>query len=154
MTTSDTPPPPSQPNFAPADDGYADRVRASFGRQGMLSTLGAELQNVGPGAVVIRLPSSTAVGQQQGYFHGAAIGAIGDSAGGYASLSLMPADSEVVTVEYKINFIRPAEGAVLIAAGHVLRAGRSLTVARVDISCDGRDVALIQGTFTRVPLTR
>lgn len=142
------------PALTPTNPDYAAVVAASFARQSMMRTLGARLASVAPGRVVIELPFSEAVGQQQGLFHGGAIGAIGDIAGGYASLSLMPAGSEVVSVEYKINFVRPAKGALLRAEGQVLRAGKSVSVARMDVALvDGgkaTPVALMQGTFMRV----
>lgn len=142
------------PRFEPADPAFAEVVRASFDRQGLMKVLGARLGTIEPGRVAIELPYSEAVGQQQGLFHGAAIGAIGDIAGGYATLTLLPPGSEVVTVEYKINFVRPAKGALLRAVGQVLRAGRSITVARIDVGLvEGEKstlVGLLQGTFTGV----
>ena len=142
------------PNLPPANPAFAEIIRASFARQGMMRVLGARMGEVAPGRVRIELPYGEMVGQQQGLFHGGAIGAIGDIAGGYAALSLMPAGSEVVTVEYKINFIRPAKGALLRAEGQVLRAGRSVTVARIDVLVIDGDkvtaVALLQATFMRV----
>ncbi|MEM1307160.1 MAG: PaaI family thioesterase, partial [Pseudomonadota bacterium] len=89
---------------------------------------------------------------------GAAIGAIADSASGYAALSLMAPGSEVVTVEYKINFLAPAEGTRLVADGVVLRAGRSLSVGQSDVFAEAADgtrkrIALLQGTFSRVALS-
>jgi uncharacterized protein (TIGR00369 family) len=141
-------------SFAPLNPAFEDVVRASFARQGLLVTLGAQLISVAPGRVVIEVPFGPAVSQQQGLFHGGAIGAIGDVAGGYASLSLMPAGSEVVTIEYKINFVRPGRGTVIRAEGQVLRAGKSVTVARIDVAAieDGKAtvVALLQATFMRV----
>ncbi|MEQ1614356.1 MAG: PaaI family thioesterase [Hyphomicrobiaceae bacterium] len=141
----------------PANPEYAEVVRASFARQGMMRSFGARLAEIEPGRVAIELPYGEVVGQQQGLFHGGAIGALGDIAGGYAALSLMPAGSEVVTVEYKINFIRPAKGALLRAEGQVLRAGKSVTVARIDVSVVDGDkptaVALLQATFMRVAAT-
>lgn len=138
----------------PANPAFAEVIRASFARQGMMRTFGARLGEICPGRVVIELPFGEAVGQQQGLFHGGAIGAVGDIAGGYAALSLMPVGSEVVTVEFKINFIRPAKGSLLRAEGHVLRAGKSVTVARIDVSVVEGDnataVALLQATFMRV----
>lgn len=140
----------------PADPAFAERVRESFSRQGLMINLGAILRTVEPGRVVIALPFAAAIGQQQGLFHGGAIGAIADTAGGYAALSLMPTGSEVVTVEYKINFIRPAKGPLILAEGQVLRAGRSVTVARIDVNLveDGQPVtiALLQATFMRVAI--
>ncbi|MEM7776626.1 MAG: PaaI family thioesterase [Pseudomonadota bacterium] len=140
--------------FAPQDPDFAQAVAASFANQGFMTTLGARLETVEPGHVVITLPYSDAVGQQNGFFHGAAIGGIGDNAAGYAAMSLMPPGSDPLTVEYKINFIRPALGTLLRADGQVLRAGRSLTVARVDVSVvsgDGPDapVALLQATISK-----
>jgi len=108
-------------------------VRASFARQGLMRTIGAELAALGPGRCSIAVPFSENVGQQQGFFHGGVIGAAADSAGGYAALSLLPVGSEVVTLEYKINFLRPAAGDRLSAEASVLRAGRSVTVTRIDV---------------------
>ncbi len=140
--------------FTPTDPLFAERVSLSFSHQGLMATLGARLRSVEPGRVSIELPFSSAIAQQQGLFHGGTIGAIADTAGGYAALSLMSVDSEVVTVEYKINFIRPANGALIVAQGQVLRAGRSVTVARVDVNVieNGQTVtiALLQATFMRV----
>jgi uncharacterized protein (TIGR00369 family) len=141
--------------FKAAHVGFERVVRASFARQGLLGQMGAWLVEVQPGRVVIELPYSTRVTQQQGLFHGAGIGAIGDSAGGYAALTLMPEGSEVVSIEYKINFVRPAKGQLLRADGHVLRAGKSVSVSRVDVfAVDGQAapalVAVLQATFMRV----
>ena len=108
-------------------------VRESFARQGLMRAIGAELVTVGPGRCIVEVPYSEKVGQQQGFFHGGVIGAVADTAGGYAALSLLPVGSEVVTLEYKINFLRPAVGVRLFAEGSVLRAGRSVTVTRVDV---------------------
>lgn len=140
----------------PQNPDYAAVVQASFARQGLLRTFGATLSDLSPGRAVLNVPYTDAVNQQQGFFHGAVMGAIADSAGGYASLSLMAAGSEVVTVEYKINFLKPAIGQVLVATGEVLRAGRSITVAHVDLTVAGEGdaapalVGVLQGTFMRV----
>jgi uncharacterized protein (TIGR00369 family) len=143
-----------RPELQPADPDFERVIAASFARQGLMRTLGARLHTVQPGRVVIEMPFDATVSQQQGLFHGGAIGAIGDVAGGYAALSLMPAGSEVVTVEYKINFIRPAAGVLMRAEGQILRAGKSLTVARVDVATIDGDratvVGLLQATFMRV----
>ena len=129
-------------------------VRDSFARQGLMTLLGAKLAEVAPGRVVIEVPFADHLSQQQGLFHGAVVGAIGDSAAGYASLTLMPADSDVVSVEYKINFLRPAAGDLLRAIGEVVRAGRSVTVAKSEILCrDGqilRPCATLLATMMRV----
>ena len=108
-------------------------VRDSFARQGLMATLGAELAEVGPGRVVIGVDYRDGLGQQHGYFHGGVIGAIADSAGGYSAFSLMPPDSNVLTVEYKMNIVAPGKGERLVARGYVIRPGHTLTVARADV---------------------
>jgi uncharacterized protein (TIGR00369 family) len=149
----------TETTFKPGHGDYERVVRTSFGNQGFLGNVGAWLVDVKPGHVIIELPLSAKVTQQQGLFHGAAIGAIGDSAGGYAALTLMPEGSEVVSIEYKINFVRPAKGQMLRAEGQVLRAGKSVTVSRVDVFTVEQDaagdikselVAVLQATFMRV----
>lgn len=138
------------------DPEFEKVVRASFARQGLMASIGAWLLEVTPGRALIELPYSMKVSQQHAAFHGAVIGAIADSAAGYAALSLMPPESEVVTVEYKINFLKPAIGAVLVAEGEVVRAGRTLTIAKASVSCreagaeTGAVVALLQATMMRV----
>ncbi len=115
-------------------------VRASFAKQGLMTSFGASITTLAPGRCTITLPYSEAVGQQHGFFHGGIIGAFGDTAGGYAALTVLPSGSEVLTLEYKINFLRPAAGTLLLAEGLVLRAGRSVIVTRVDVSAvaDGK----------------
>jgi uncharacterized protein (TIGR00369 family) len=110
-----------------------DRVRSSFDRQGLMGHLGARLTHIGPGRVVIQLPSRPEVTQQHGYFHAGATSAIADSAGGYAAFTLFPEESSVLTVEYKINLLAPAEGDYIEAVGKVLKAGRTLTVCNLEV---------------------
>ena len=134
-------------------------MRASFARQGLMRAIGAELTAFGSGRCTVGLPFSEAVGQQHGFFHGGVIGAVADTAGGYAALSLMPVGSEVVTLEYKVNFLRPAAGDRLLAEGSVLRAGRSVTVTRVDVFVEARGrrqlcAALQQSIVPAPPLPR
>lgn len=127
--------------FHPVDPNFAQRVRDSFARQQVMAYLGAELAAIGPGHCEIRLPYKEELSQQHGFFHGGIIGTIGDSAGGYAAYTLMPADSSVLTVEYKMNLLAPGNGELLIARGQVLRAGRTLVVARADVAVarDGKE---------------
>lgn len=121
----------------------AEEVRASFARQGSMRLIGARMVELGYGACAIELPFSAALGQQEGFFHGGIIGAVADSAGGYAAMSMLPAGVEVVTLEYKINFLRPAIGSRLLARGIVLRAGRRVVVTRCDVVAgDGDDLKL------------
>ncbi|MBV9455498.1 MAG: PaaI family thioesterase [Rubrobacter sp.] len=83
-------------------DSLFERVRNSFTKQGIMGLLGAKVTEVGEGRCQIEVRYSDELTQQQRYFHGAVAGAIADSAGGYAALTLAPEDREVVTVEYKI----------------------------------------------------
>lgn len=119
--------------FEPRDPGYQAAVRASFARQGALAAIGAELIGLAPGECRIRLPLSERVTQQQGFFHGGVLGAVADSAGGYAAMTLVPPGAEVLTVEYKINFLAPAQGPEVVATGRVVRSGRTLVVARAEV---------------------
>lgn len=117
----------------PSDPNYAARVADSFARQGAMAHLGARLAGVAAGNVEIRLPYRAELAQQHGFFHGGIVATIGDSAGGYAAYSLMPADASVLTVEYKINLVAPAKGRELVARGRVVKPGRTLTVTAVEI---------------------
>jgi uncharacterized protein (TIGR00369 family) len=119
--------------FTPADAAFEQRVRASFARQRVMSTIGAELTSVSPGEVVIELPFREDLTQQHGYLHAAIVTAIVDSACGYAAYTLMPADADVLTVEYKVNFLAPAAGRRFVAYGRVTKAGRTLTVTAGDV---------------------
>ena len=110
-----------------------DRIRASFERQGLMGHLGARLSHIGPGQVHIVLPARPEVTQQHGYFHAGATSAIADSAGGYAAFTLFPENTSVLTVEYKVNLLAPAEGEHLEAVGKVLRSGRTLTVCQFEV---------------------
>lgn len=117
----------------PADGNFEARVRDSFSRQSFMATIGAELLHVGPGEAEIRVSYRTDLCQQHGLFHGGLIGTIADNAAGYASYSLMPAESSVLTVEYKLNLMSPAAGDALISRARVARAGRRITVCHVDV---------------------
>jgi uncharacterized protein (TIGR00369 family) len=140
--------------FKPAYPGYADAARRIFEGQGMMHTLGARLVAVAPGTCSIEMPYSEAVSQQHKFFHGGAIGAIGDVAAGCAAFTLMPEGSQVLTVEYKINLVKAGLPPLMRAEGQVLRAGRTLTVCRAEvfrIDGDVRDLcAVLQATLMRV----
>jgi uncharacterized protein (TIGR00369 family) len=116
----------------PLDAATVARVQASFARQGAMATLGAELDDITAGRVVIGLPIEARVSQQDGFVHAGVVVAALDSACGYAALTLMPDDAEVLTVELKVNLLAPAGGDRLVAEGEVVRAGRTLTVCRGD----------------------
>lgn len=110
-----------------------ERIRISFARQGLMQHLGATLTGVQPGSVVVQLAPRAELSQQHGYIHAGAVSAIADTAGGYAALTLMDENSEVLTVEYKINLLAPARGDYIEAVGTVVRSGRTLTVCRLDV---------------------
>lgn len=127
-------------------------IRDSFARQGLMSTMQAEILQVGFGQILLRMPITDAVGQQHGFAHAGASFALGDSAAGYAALSTMPEGSEVLTIEMKINLIAPASGRFLVARGEVLKTGRRLSVVRATVEAEAADgsrkpVALLQGTM-------
>ena len=108
------------------------RIRRSFARQGYMTAIGAELVHVAEGEVDIVLPFSERLTQQDGYIHAGVVAGVTDSACGYAALTTMEANAEVLTVEFKINLLAPAAGEQLVARGRVLRSGRTLTVCRGD----------------------
>jgi uncharacterized protein (TIGR00369 family) len=138
---------------APVDPHFAARCRASFARQKAMTLIGARLTAVEPGATEIALPYREELTQQKGFVHGGVIGMIADTACGYAAFSLMPADCSLVTVEYKINILAPARGS-LVARGEVVKAGRSLTVARAEVYAeDGKHIASMQQTLMMLPDT-
>jgi uncharacterized protein (TIGR00369 family) len=120
-------------NHQPRNPDFEARVRGSFARQNAMGLIGARMTRVEPGRVEIELPVREDLGQQHGFVHGGIVGMIADSAGGYAAFTLMPADASVLTVEYKVNMLAPAEGDLLVARGEVLKPGRSLSVVRADV---------------------
>ncbi|MFF5141448.1 PaaI family thioesterase [Streptomyces sp. NPDC013157] len=109
------------------------RVQDSFDAQGLMAHLGARITKIAPGRVHIVLPARPEVTQQHGYIHAGATSAVADSAGGYAALTLLPEDCDVLTVEYKINLLAPAVGDHIEAIGTVLKSGRTLTVCRLEV---------------------
>ena len=141
-------------DFTETDPDFAERVRKSFDAQGIMDHIGATLTLIEPGVCEIELPYSDAVSQQHGFFHGGVIGTIADSAGGYAAFGLMDAEDGILTVEYKLNLMAPADGDLLVARGQVVRAGRTLTVARAEVGVvkNGVEVACaaMQQTLMRI----
>lgn len=129
-------------------------VRASFAAQAFMSTAGAEIIYLSEGRCDIAAPVGQAFAQQHGYAHAGLTFALGDSAAGYAALSVMQKDAEVLTTEMKINLLAPAKGDRLIAKGRVLKPGRRLVVVQADVfAVDGTTethVAALQGTMIPV----
>ena len=135
-----------------------ERVAASLARQCMMQPLGVRLLRAERGLVELAMPYSSAVTQQQGGFHGGAMGALADIAGGYAGLTVLPEDSEVVTVEYKINFLASFQGGELRATGRVTKGGKRIIVTTAEVvHIDDSDkvsaCAVMQQTLVPVPKT-
>jgi uncharacterized protein (TIGR00369 family) len=143
----------STTSFQATNPDFAAAVHDSFARQGLMRTLGARLATVEPGFCIVELQFTPALSQQDGFFHGGAIGAIADTAAGYAAYSLMPAGAEILTVDYKLSLIRPAMPPILRAEARVLRAGKTLTMCRAEVRCEGGDgadtCAVLQSTLIR-----
>ena len=113
-----------------------ERVRESFTRQGIINTLNGKIAHVSPGEVHIEAPFDERFTQQDGFLHAGIVTTLIDSACGYAAYTLMPADSRVLSVEFKVNFLSPAQGERFRAEGRVVKSGKTLTV------CDGKLFAL------------
>jgi uncharacterized protein (TIGR00369 family) len=143
-------------DFVAQDPEFEARVRASFASLTLMRTIGARMLRVSPGEVEIDLPFRGDLTQHHGFLAGAAVTAIVDVACGYAAMTLMPSGSSVLTIEYKVNFLSPAQGERLLARGRVIRPGRTVTVCSGDVVAltDGREklVATMLGTMATVDL--
>ena len=141
-------------DFQVADPEYAERIRHSFGRQGLMTHLGAVMTKVEPGIVEIEMPFTDVLTQQHGFYHAGGIAAVVDTAGGFAGASLFAAEDGVLTVEFKLNLLSPADGDLLIARGEVIKPGRTLTITKgeVFIRKNGKTklCALMQQTLMRI----
>lgn len=139
----------------PPDAAFRERVRASFDRQRFMRTLGAELTRIEPGEAEIALAFRDELTQQHGFLHAGALASVLDSACGYAAFSLMPAGSNVLSVEFKLDLLAPAEGEHFLARARVVKAGRTITVVRAEGSMvrEGRErlVATLSGTMMCIP---
>ena len=133
-----------------------ESIAASFGKQGLMTTLGATLALVADGEVHIALPFSPHLSQQQGFVHAGAITSVVDSACGYAALTRAAPGHDVVTAEFKINFMRPALGERFLAVGKVVSAGKMLLVCTGEVrafqagATDYKVIALMQATVVSV----
>lgn len=133
---------PDKSAHAPRNPEWESTVRASFARQKVMNLIGAEMGALAPGHCEIRLPFRDDLTQQNGFFHAGITSTIVDSAGGYAGLTLMPAGADVLTVEFKLNLLAPADGDLLVAEGQVLKSGRNLVITRGEVYAirDGKAV--------------
>ena len=138
----------------PLDPAIAEKVRTSFAKQSMMKTIGAQLETVERGEVIISAPVLDGFRQQQDFGHGGLVFSLGDTAAGFAALSVMPLDREVLTVEVKINLLAPAVGR-LVATGRVIKAGKRLVVVAAEVNSVSeagthKPVAALQGTMIPV----
>ena len=131
-----------------------ERIQSSFDRQAFMRTVGARLVSIRPGHVVIEWPFSRHLTQQHGFLHAGVVAAVADSACGYAALSLMPQGAGVLSVEFKVNLMKPAAGEHFRAVGKVIRAGRTLSVCGAEVEARSGEkqtiIAIMQGTMMAV----
>lgn len=134
-----------------SDPHFAENVRASFDRQSAMHLIQASMPVVERGSTEIHVPHWQGIEQQHGFVHGGVVGMIADSSAGYAAMTMAPANASVLTVEYKINMLAPADGEKLIARGQVVRPGRTLIVTKAEVFAvkDGKETlcALMQQTI-------
>jgi uncharacterized protein (TIGR00369 family) len=139
--------------FAAPDPAFESRVRDSFHRQSFMNTLGARLVRVEPGAVDVEVAARDDLVQQHGFLHAGVLASAADSACGYAALSMMPAGTAVLSIEFKINLLAPAAGARIVAAGRVLRAGRTITVCQGEVTSFSDDGEKLVATMVATMMT-
>ncbi len=140
--------------FQPRDQHFASRIHESFEQQKVMRLIGAKLGRVEPGLVEILLPFRDDLTQQNGFLHAGIITTIVDSACGYAAHSLMPAGADVLSVEFKVNMLRPARGDLFTADARVIKAGRTLTVVRGDVYAQTGDASKLVATMLATMICR
>jgi len=133
--------------FQPQDVNFEQRVRSSFAQQRLMQTLGIEIVQLEPGKIELAMPYDPAFTQQHGFVHAGIVTTALDSACGYAAFSLMPAEAEVLTVEFKTNFLAPAKGERFLFRASVIKPGKTLTV------CEAQALASNGGTAQRLVAT-
>lgn len=139
-----------RPDYQAVDPNFEDRVRSSFGRQSMMTTLGISIVDLGPGWFEVEFAHSDQLTQHHGYAHAGLLATAMDSACGYAAQTLLPPNTEVLTVEYKINFLRPAEIERFRAIATVTKPGRTLSVCEAVTTVAGKSKPLATMTGTLI----
>jgi len=134
-------------NYEPSNPSFAAEVEQSFAKQAVMMAIGAELVTVAPGVVQISLPYRSDLTQQNGYLHAGIVTTVADSACGYAAYTLMAPNSEVLSVEFKVNLLRPAKGEAFLAVAEVLKPGRTLTVVRADVFANPHSERVLVATM-------
>ena len=117
----------------PRNLSFAEEIKQSFAEQTIMGLIGADLSRIEAGVVEITLPYRGDLAQQNGYLHAGIVATIADSACGYAAYSLMPPNSQVLSVEFKVNLLRPAKGETFLASAEVIKSGKTLTVVHADV---------------------
>ncbi|HEY0547445.1 MAG TPA: PaaI family thioesterase [Pyrinomonadaceae bacterium] len=140
--------------YQPQDAEFESRVRESFARQQVMQLIGASLSRVDAGAVDITLPFRPDLTQQNGFIHAGIVTTIADSACGYAAYTLMPAGASVLSVEFKVNLLRPAAGELFVAEARVIKAGGTLTVTRADVYARADDKQTLVATMLATMIRR
>jgi uncharacterized protein (TIGR00369 family) len=141
-------------DMEPQTADWEARVRESFSRQAHMATLGARIARIALGEVDLALPFDARFTQQNGFMHAGAVASVADSANGYAAFTLAPAGADVLAVEFKISLLAPAVGEGFLAAGRVLRAGRTLTVCQADVFTTGAGERVLVATMLSTIMVR
>jgi uncharacterized protein (TIGR00369 family) len=145
----------AMPDFTPQDPDFERRVRDSFSCQAVMATIGARLVSVVPGEATLAMPYREDLTQQNGFLHAGIMATVLDSACGYAAYTLMPADADILSIEFKINLLAPARGDEIVAVGRVIKAGRTITVCTGDayalVDGDRKHVASMNASMIAVP---
>jgi len=141
--------------FTPQAPNYCERVQASFDAQAFMKTIGARISHLAPGEVDLTLDKRDDLCQQHGFLHAGVTTALLDSAAGYAAFSLFKPGEEVLTTEFKVNLLRPADGPRIVAKARVVKPGRTLTVCRSDVFAhrDGKDVMIATALLSMIAIT-
>lgn len=143
-------------SFKPRNPNFETVIRESFAKQTVMTAIDATMTVVQPGHIEIRLPYSSNFTQQHGFMHAGVITTIADSAAGYAAFSLVPAGYNVLSIEFKVNFMSPAAGDYFLAVGEVIRPGNTISVCQSNVYAYNGDnkkhIALLQATIMQVEL--
>lgn len=134
--------------FTPAFDEYAEKVRESFNRQAIMKTVNATISSVTPGRVEIEFPFQANLTQQHGFIHAGIVSTVLDSACGYAAFSLMPEEAAVLTIEFKVNLLLPAQGERFRAVGLVQKSGRTISVTEGELYAQSNGAEKLVATMT------
>jgi uncharacterized protein (TIGR00369 family) len=136
------------------DELISNRIKESFSKQGFMETLGAEIILIEKGKVIIQCPFHSKLSQQNDFFHAGVMTSIVDSACGYAAYTMMPNQSDVLTVEFKINFLKPANTNNIYAIGTVIQAGRKLVICDGIVTNEKQDKVFAKMTATLITINK